>query len=793
MGKSKSKKQNSGVNNRDKLYVLSILRKINYVGLDSVEVAQLISNKSNFTKNRAMSVINALISDGILSTQGKRFVAHNDQKELTGTYHPGKGQFGYIIPTGGGQPLKTKSLPSAHLTNDAQVTYMITNKGDVVILKAQSVKNDPLVGIVDFDENGTLMFYPQQEGKFQRNPLIVLNSKNSEIVKNAIGKRVTVEVPLYQGGEDCCTIRNVFAEIGNPTSEFNAQADKAGVIMQRSVEAIKQLETIPTTVDLNTLNLTDENGTPKNPDTFDASKPSYVDLRDKMFCTIDPDDCKDMDDSVYTEIDENGNFVTYAAIADVTEYIKPNSPLWKEAQEQGFTLYVPGSAYDMLPHELAAGICSLNPNVDRLTMCVKSVVDPKTGKRIPEQTKVFHAVINSKRKFSYNEVQAELDRLGEAGLKYNYAKFKSNAQTHKTVFEPKTLTEAIILNKMVSDTLWKEFNGRNNLKLSPDKETKFIFNEDLTKVLSIEDKPHIPSMELIEALMINANECVAEYTLKNKINSLYRVHGEPNTFKVEKLKSYLSYCNIPFNGQVDNSSLQQVINASKNTPYEETVNFIIKRMLDRAEYSYVPHPTNEDGEILHEAKCHNALQSDAYSHFTSGIRRFSDLVAQYAIKQHLRGKGNYFSDEVVQNLGPHLVAREKAIEDADIKCNEIAGAMYMLNHINDIVDGKVSLISETRVVLETKENLHIEVPTLSFAGGEAKVKNDGFALVDAAGKEIFKLGDVTTVKICGADVSEGKIYANPDLQKTYTNQFALDAQTLPQHNKLLNQMQQRKK
>lgn len=740
-----------------------------------------IKSETSLSQSKVQAGLDALVASGIIKDYRttKKIILTNEHEAVFNTLNRAKGHLTFDKKS-----IIVDLKQCRDLVDGSVVKFVLNNEGKPVIVKNLSatenkqpkyipIKNKVLTGTIEADANGTLMFYPRATGNIKQSPLIVLNMQKA---KSAIGKRVTVEVPSFKGGENCCNVRGVFGKIGNPLAEFNALADEAGVVMERCEQAIKELEKIPTEVDINLVNLTDENHNPLNPETYDDKKPDYVDLRGKMFATIDPDDCQDMDDSVYTEIDEDGNFVTYAAIADVTEYVHPGMALWEEAKQQGFTLYVPGSAFDMLPHELAAGICSLNPNVDRLTMCVKSVIDRKTGKRIPEKSEIMHAVINSKRKFSYNEVQAKLDELGDKGVKRIYAEMLTRAKSNGTKVEPTSLIEAIVLNKMVSDAVWVNFDSRSNLKLASDKETKFIFNDNMTDVIGIQEKPHIASMSLIEALMINANECVAEYTINNNLNSLYRVHGEPNGFKVDKLKNYLEYFKIPFDGSVSNASLQKVIDAAVGKPYEESINYIIKTMLDRAKYSSVPHPTDDDGTVREDLLCHNALQSEYYSHFTSGIRRFCDLIAQYGIKQHLRGRGNTFDDEEVANLGPFLSGREKTIDDADQKANDIAGAIYMEKHINDVVDGTVALISDARVVVETKENLRIEVPVVEIAGGKAKVKNEGVALVNEQGTEIFKLGDTITIKVNGADRVEGKIYGSTDLTKTYKNICTLGAE-----------------
>ena len=333
----KFKKQNKGLSPFVVVKVKNALLSIDYMGKGIDSVANSIRKKLNnsVSLNNIKSALNSLEISGVIKTN-KGVIGDNSNNEQSGTYYPFNRAMGKIV-TDNGKEIMVRNNQGTQLLEGARVSFVTNASGEVIITKTESKTKKVLVGTIEYDNNGTLLFYPQSTGIIKPKTLVVLDDKKSELVKNAIGNRVTVEIPSFKGGEDVCHIRKVFGKIGNPLAEFNALADEAGVIMQRSEKAIKELEYIPTEVDVNSINLTDENNNPLNPQTFDSKKPSYVDLREKMFATIDPDDCQDMDDSVYTEIDKDGNLVTYAAIADVTEYVHPGMALWEEAKQQGFT------------------------------------------------------------------------------------------------------------------------------------------------------------------------------------------------------------------------------------------------------------------------------------------------------------------------------------------------------------------------------------------------------------------------------------------------------------------------
>ncbi len=739
-------------------------------------IVEVLKKRLKITGNKARDALQGLQEEGFITIVGGKVL---NSKSSVGTFfflNPKQG--GQIVAKGQDKPLIVPAEYCGNYVSGSTVNFIVNENGQAMITGLVSVSdttpngikvapNKILAGMIVQNDNGDFEFMPRHKAGQSVKPLIVLSSDKKQL-REMLGKIVTVTVNNFVGGEDTCVVRKVYGLVGSPMAEMRALAESAGVILERSDRAIEEMQHIPSEVDYSKINLVHANGTPIDPAMYDGSKPDYIDLRDKLFTTIDPADCQDMDDAVYTEIDENGNYVTYAAIADVTEYVRPGMALWNEAMQQGFTLYVPGSAFDMLPHdELAAGICSLNPNVDRLTLCMKSVIDPATGERIGSE--IVQAVINSKQKLSYNLAQQKFDEWGDAEIDRIYAQMVARAKREGKVIEPATIDESLVLNKKVADAIWKFYNSRSTLKLADDQEIQFVLSEDKTDVLDLEPRIHLPSMELIEALMINANEVAAEFSQKHHLNTLYRVHGEPGDFKAERLRSFMECLGVSFNGDVSNTSLQRLIDQVTGQDYEAAAKHVIKTSLDKAKYSYIPHPTDASGEVREDLLCHNALSSPLYLHITAGIRRDCDLIAQHAIKEFINHGRVAFSEDYVKECGLHLSSRETAIDNADALAQDICAAIYAEKHINDIVEGKVRVITDRCIVIETPKRIKIEIPVEDFAE-KYSIPPSRVALM-SNGKVILTLGDTVKAKISGADRVEGKVYASTHMEKTYTNPY----------------------
>ncbi len=684
-----------------------------------------------------------------------------------------RGQGGYIVPLGSSKRIPISYDNCRGYNNGDVVSYTLDSAGNITVGRREKTTGETNTGLVVNTANavtgyvfkndmGRYEFIAQDKRKYPNNFAVLNDTKN---LGNLEGCIVTGVVNEVDSTSSTIKLTKVLGRIGDPLPETNALASEAGINLTPNIKIQEEVDRIPETIDVNDYNLTDMNGNYLKP--RDPNKVDYVDLRGKMFTTIDPFDCRDMDDSVYTEIDQDGNYVTYSAIADVTEFVKPGSEIWNAALKQGFTLYTPYKSYPMIPEKLSNGILSLNENEDRLTLCVKTVIDKNTGARIEGKTQVMHAVINSKKKFAYEQVQKFADSNDIDAI---VNKVMVRAKISKGS-EPLTLEEVTALNIKCANTVWKNFKSRNILSVNRNDEKQFVLSKDGTKVLGITPKTHLPSMEVIEALMINTNEAVAEHTFSNKLNSIYRVHDQPNLEKVERLKAMMGLLGVEYYGGGDNASLQQLIDRTLGTAISDPVKDFALRTQSKAKYSNKPYPIDAFGNDKTDRLCHSALQSKYYTHFTSGIRRMSDLIDQYALKMALRGEKQAFSEEYVAQVAALCSSLELTIEEAEHKINDMYSAIWAEDNINKVLHGKIVNIGSSYVTIEDGQTgIRVSVPTTDFSEN-ATADEYGVGLYNSKGKLVNKLCDEVDVKISGADRVGRMVYASTDLTKTYKNVF----------------------
>ncbi len=352
-----------------------------------------------------------------------------------------------------------------------------------------------------------------------------------------------------------------------------------------------------------------------------------VDLRELPFCTIDPVTAKDFDDAIYFDLEE---FILYVAIADVSHYVSYFSPIDKEAKLRGFTTYLPHKAFPMLPRELSENICSLKPHVDRLAFICKIKLDRDSLKPIGEE--FFEGVIHSKRRWNYDEIDAILE----------------GRRTHFSNTENQILKWLLPLQELTvrlrKQRLKKGFDFRSEeIKLTIDA-------QHLLKSTTIETGT--PSHSLIEECMLLANKASAK-RFEGDGDSIYRIHEAPEMSKIEELLEELATVGIFIDIADDAeppSLIRDIQKEAKALGIESEVDSLIIQSLKRASYS----PFNIG---------HFGLGFKEYSHFTSPIRRYSDLILHRLIKANLQ-KDSEKEAYLLRNIEPLCVRVSKLERDA---------------------------------------------------------------------------------------------------------------------------------
>lgn len=449
------------------------------------------------------------------------------------------------------------------------------------------------------------------------------------------------------------------------------------------------------------------------------------DYRDLLTITIDGDDSKDFDDAISLEKTEKG-YKVYVHIADVSEYVKDNSLIDNEAKERTCSVYFPENVFPMLPEVLSNGDCSLNPNEDRFSLTAEIEIDKK-GNIIDGS--INEGLIRSDYRMTYKNVQKILDQDKETTNKYLDIK------------------DFILLLEKVSDILKKKRESQGVINFST-KEFKFSINND--KVVDIVEYDYLKSNEIIENFMVLANEFVSMYMTKKKIPFLYRVHKEPD---MEKLLSSIQAAK-EFNFNVDINEFQNSFNKEIERETDKSVSQIISymflRSMSKAKYSTL-------------CEGHYGLGLKYYSHFTSPIRRYPDLMIHRIIKSYL--KNNSLTQQEItkfqedtKEVAKHSTEKEILALKAEREIEDYYKCEYLKdsNKLKDKYTGTIISVTNFGLFVEFGNGIEGLVKFTSLIPSDYYVVK-GIKLIGEKHKKQYKLGDKIEVKIKDIDYKAKKI------------------------------------
>ncbi len=455
-----------------------------------------------------------------------------------------------------------------------------------------------------------------------------------------------------------------------------------------------------------------------------AERKGRVDLRQLPLVTIDGEDAKDFDDAVYCE-KEGDKFHLYVAIADVSYYVRSGSAIDAEAHERTTSIYFPFYVIPMLPEELSNGICSLNPNVDRLCMVCEMVVNQNGA---IETYQFYPAVMNSHARLTYTEAH-QMIMTGKA----------IQAEHQQCVPWVKTLYELYQVLKHARDQ-----RGVFEIEST---EVHFLFDEKW-EITGMEPDPRNEAHMLIEECMIAANVCAATFVKNMQYETLYRIHDRPNEQKLDKLRAILSRYGIDLGGGYKPSPMDFKKANDQIKKLDPAVQGVISlqmlRAMSKAQYS----PDNIG---------HFGLALENYAHFTSPIRRYPDLQLHRVIKfilekQEKRSWGKIgaqqYTHEALSALGIRCSEREIAADDAEFDVDNSLKCEYLKHFENEVVDGTVATVSDMGVFI-TLNDFYID----GLLSNDYLVKrNVGDQVFEVPGiKNIFHVGDQIKVRVSKVD------------------------------------------
>lgn len=395
------------------------------------------------------------------------------------------------------------------------------------------------------------------------------------------------------------------------------------------------------------------------------------DLRDQVIFTIDGDDTKDIDDAISIEKFASGHYKLGVHIADVSYYVKEGSPLDNEAMERGTSVYLVDRVIPMLPHELSNGICSLNPNVDRLAISCVMEFD-SSGKQIDYE--IFPSVIRSRIQMTYKKVNSILEKnVVPEG-------YEPYADTLKIMAEL-----ASILRKA------KVKRGYINFDID---EAKILVDENC-KPTEITVRERGTGENLIEDFMIAANECVATHIYFMNLPFIYRVHEVPKEEKIRSFLGFVSNLGYQVPGDIKDTkptTMQRILKALEDKPEYKILSSLLLRCMQKAVYR----PENLG---------HYGLASSCYTHFTSPIRRYPDttvhrLLRTYLFENKLDNSTIRKWEEKLVYIAEHSSERERASVDCEREVEDMKMAEYMESHIGEEFEGMISSVTSFGMFVE---------------------------------------------------------------------------------------------
>jgi ribonuclease R len=455
------------------------------------------------------------------------------------------------------------------------------------------------------------------------------------------------------------------------------------------------------------------------------------DLRDEIVFTIDGEDAKDFDDAVSIKKLPSGRYSLGVHIADVSHYVKEGTALDKEAYRRGTSVYLLDTVVPMLPFKLSNNLCSLMEDKDRLTFTVEMIID-REGRVL--DFNVASSVIRSKKRLTYTIVN----------------KFLEGDKTIERVLG-KEITDSLKTMHELSLILRQARQRRGAITDIEGGEVEVVMNER-GQVVDIVPRKRGPAEILIEEFMIKANETVAEIFHNAGLPFVYRVHEEPDPETILQLKEYVEALGlkVKFPKTMHPSVLQKVLELVKDHPLRSSVEKLMVRSMKRAMYS----PTNIG---------HFGLASYAYTHFTSPIRRYPDLVVHRLLKLYLK-QGNRFTEKQIElyskllpKIAQHCSKRERIADEAEWDLLAMKKVEYISKHMDEIFEVVVTNVTRFGLFVEIPDKLIsglVHISTLDDYYIYDERKN---ILVGERTGRIFKIGDILKVKVLRADKITGEI------------------------------------
>lgn len=560
-----------------------------------------------------------------------------------------------------------------------------------------------------YTETRNFGFVIPDDKKITSDIFIPKNGKNGA----AEGHKVVVKLTSYPEGRMNAEgeVETILGHKNDPGIDILSVIHKHGLPGEFPADAMEQASSTPDTIDEKDLK-------------------DRRDLRDQVIVTIDGADAKDLDDAVTVTKLDDGSYKLGVHIADVSHYVTENSPIDKEALERGTSVYLVDRVIPMIPHRLSNGICSLNPKVDRLTLSCEMTINSQG--QVTEH-EIFQSVIKTTERMTYSDVNKILVDDDEE-LKQKY-------EPLVPMFKDMERLAQILRDKRMD-------RGAIDFDF---KEAKVLVDDE-GAVKDVVIRERSVAEKLIEEFMLVANETVAEHFHWMNVPFIYRIHEEPNAEKLQKFLEFVTTFGYVVKGTAGNihpRELQSILDAVRDRPEETVISTVMLRSMKQAKY---------DPQSLG----HFGLSTEFYTHFTSPIRRYPDLIVHRLIRTYLiNGKVDEATQEKwaerLPDIAEHTSSMERRAVDAERETDDLKKAEYMLDKIGEEFDGMISSVTNFGMFVELPNTIEGLVHVSFMTDDYYRFDEQHFAMIGERTGNVFRIGDEITVKVVDVNKDERNI------------------------------------
>ncbi len=661
-------------------------------------------------------LLKELVASGsLIETRGNRYGLPDRMNLIVGriTTHP-RG-FGFVVP----------DRPVENVTGDIYIAGSNLNQamhGDRVVARVERVTDRGAEGrILRILERGATTIVGRFEAggsghgfvvPFDRRLIMDLQISDDEQSTAKPGDMVCAEITRWPTAArgPLGRIVEVLGNIDEPGVDIEIIIRKYGIPDEHSQEAVQEASRLGSAV-------------------RERDLAGRTDFRSTVTVTIDGEHARDFDDAITIEKLENGNYWLGVHIADVAHYVHEGGALDEEAYERGTSVYFPERAVHMFPSELSTGLCSLNPDVDRLVQSCLMEIDPR-GTVV--RYELHDGVIHSDARMTYTDVNAILTDRDEATTA-RYRELVPKFEQMRELFE--------ILNRR------RRRRGSIDFDL---KEPEIVLDDEgmVEAIIALERNV---AHRLIEEFMLVANETVASHLSEHDVPTLYRIHEEPDPLKVEEFEEFISTLGHSLSrsgSEVSPRDFQKLVQRMHGTPEEKPIAFLMLRTMQKARYD----PSNLG---------HFGLAAENYTHFTSPIRRYPDLVVHRTLRESRRHMTEERRNDLTEDLpevARHTSERERRADDAERELVQWKKVRFMADKVGDEFEGYVTGVTAFGLYIELVEHFVeglVHVSTMA---------DDYYRFVERAhilrgenkGKT-YRLGDRVKVQVVKVDMERRQV------------------------------------